>query len=178
MEQLYYYIPALRSVNEFMDLGGDVLVLIVVLLLVMWSLIFERLLYINGPYAKVIADTVEQWEARSERNSWHAHAVREKMISIVTEKLDRNMSLIKTCIALSPLMGLLGTVTGMIEVFEVMALSGSGNARSMAAGVSKATVPTMAGMVAALSGVAMQTMLSNRIALEKEQLSDHLTTDH
>ena len=47
-------------------------------------------------------------------------------------------------------MGLMGTVTGMIEVFDVMAISGSGNPRSMAAGVSKATVPTMAGMVAAL----------------------------
>jgi len=178
MEQLYYYVPALRSVSEFMDLGGSVLIFIVVLLLIMWTLIFERLLYINGPYAQVVNQALEQWEARKERNSWYAHAIREQLISVVSEQLDRNMSLIKTCIALSPLLGLLGTVTGMIEVFEVMALSGSGNARSMAAGVSKATVPTMAGMVAALSGVAMHTMLSNKVAIKKEQLSDHMTTDH
>jgi biopolymer transport protein ExbB len=54
---------------------------------------------------------------------------------------------------LAPLFGLLGTVTGMIEVFQVMAFSGGGDARAMAGGVSKATLPTMAGMVVALSGV-------------------------
>ena len=47
----------------------------------------------------------------------------------------------------------LGTVTGMIEVFQVMAFTGGGDARSMAGGVSKATLPTMAGMTTALSGV-------------------------
>jgi len=54
---------------------------------------------------------------------------------------------------LAPLFGLLGTVTGMIEVFQVMAFTGGGDARSMAGGVSKATLPTMAGMTTALSGV-------------------------
>ena len=63
------------------------------------------------------------------------------------------MSLINTCVALAPLFGLLGTVTGMIEVFQVMAFTGGGDARSMAGGVSKATLPTMAGMTTALSGV-------------------------
>jgi len=63
------------------------------------------------------------------------------------------MSLIQTCVALAPLFGLLGTVTGMIEVFQVMAFTGGGDARSMAGGVSKATLPTMAGMTTALSGV-------------------------
>ena len=53
----------------------------------------------------------------------------------------------------APLFGLLGTVTGMIEVFQVMAFNGGGDARAMAGGVSKATLPTMAGMVVALSGV-------------------------
>ena len=63
------------------------------------------------------------------------------------------LPLINTCVALAPLFGLLGTVTGMIEVFQVMAFTGGGDARSMAGGVSKATLPTMAGMTTALSGV-------------------------
>ena len=178
MERLYYFIPALRSVSEFMELGGDVLLLIVVLLLIMWTLIFERFLYINGPHAEAVRAAMAEWESRAERTSWHAHMIRERLVSVVSQQLENNMALIKTCIALCPLLGLLGTVTGMIEVFEVMALSGSGNARSMAAGVSKATIPTMAGMVAALSGVAMHTWLSNRVAWEKEQLNEHMTTDH
>ena len=47
---------------------------------------------------------------------------------------------------------LLGTVYGMIEVFEVLAVLGTGNPRAMSTGVAKATIPTMAGMTIALSG--------------------------
>ena len=63
------------------------------------------------------------------------------------------MIYIKTLVAAAPLLGLLGTVTGMVEVFDVMAITGSSNARAMAAGISKATLPTMAGMVTSLSGI-------------------------
>ncbi len=81
-------------------------------------------------------------------------------------------------VAVCPLIGLLGTVTGMIEVFDVMAILGSGNARAMAAGVSKATIPTMAGMVAALSGVFMSTYIERKAKREGERLEDSLTMDH
>jgi biopolymer transport protein ExbB len=66
----------------------------------------------------------------------------------------------------------------MIEVFEVMAISGSSSPRSMAAGVSKATIPTMAGMVAALSGVAMGTYLQRKVRRERALLADHLVIEH
>ena len=155
METLYYYLPQLEAVRDFIELGGDVLFLIGILTLVMWMLILERLLYFLLRYPAVARAALARWEQRGERVSWHAHRVREFLLSTVQQELERNMPLIRTCVALCPLMGLPGTVTGMIEVFEVMAISGSGNPRSMAAGVSKATVPTMAGMVAAaLSGVA------------------------
>ncbi|MEE9448078.1 MAG: MotA/TolQ/ExbB proton channel family protein [Arenicellales bacterium] len=178
MEQLFYYIPALEDVRDFMELGGGVLIVIAALLLVMWGLIFERFIYLRGWHKQMVKQAISAWEDRSERNSWHAHQVRELLISQVNQQLERNMPLIKTCVALSPLLGLLGTVTGMIQVFEVMAISGSGNARSMAAGVSKATIPTMAGMVAALSGVAMHTWLSRKVSYEQEQLAEHMTFDH
>ena len=70
--------------------------------------------------------------------------------------------------------GLLGTVTGMIEVFDVMAVAGSGNARGMAAGVSKATLPTMAGMVGALSGMLFQIQLRRFAQSESERVADSL----
>jgi biopolymer transport protein ExbB len=92
--------------------------------------------------------------------------------------VERNIALIQTCVALCPLLGLLGTVTGMVEVFEVMAISGSGNPRSMASGVSKATIPTMAGMVAALSGIAMSTYLLRKAGRERELITDHLVISH
>ena len=178
MEKLYYTLPQLEAVRDFFELGGDVLLLIGVLTLVMWGLIFERLLYFAVRYPRVARATIEKWDARAERASWNAHRIREYMISTVGQELERNMLLIRTCVALCPLLGLLGTVTGMIEVFEVMAISGSGNPRSMAAGVSKATVPTMAGMVAALSGVAMSAYLQSKLIRERALLGEHMTSDH
>ncbi len=81
------------------------------------------------------------------------------------------MGFIKTLISLLPLLGLLGTVTGMVSVFEAMTYSG-GNARSMAAGVSMATIPTMSGMVATLSGVLANTFLASKVASEESYMED------
>ena len=84
------------------------------------------------------------------------------------------MSIIKTLIALCPLLGLLGTVTGMIEVFEIMAAVGTGNARAMASGISKATIPTMAGMVGALSGIYFNARLERMIKRKKHDIQEAL----
>ena len=101
----------------------------------------------------------------------------EKLLAVRT-RLQRGLAFIAVSAASAPLLGLLGTVTGMISVFQVLAVSGSGNVRAMAAGVSQATVPTMAGMVGALSGVLFVTILSRRAAREVEFLEDSLTMDH
>jgi biopolymer transport protein ExbB len=66
----------------------------------------------------------------------------------------------------------------MITVFQVMATAGTGNVRSMAAGVSMATVPTMAGMVGALSGVFLVTVLTRTSRRNIALLEDELTMDH
>ena len=92
-------------------------------------------------------------------------------------KIENNLALIKTLIALCPLFGLLGTVTGMIDVFTVLSITGGGDARSMAAGVSRATIPTMAGMVAALSGVFAGVYINQKAKTEKELIEERLTTD-
>jgi biopolymer transport protein ExbB len=73
--------------------------------------------------------------------------------------LQESLPLVKTLIAMCPLIGLLGTVTGMIQVFDILAFNGTGNPRLMSAGVAKATIPTMAGMVLAVSGLLMYTWL-------------------
>ncbi|HET8815907.1 MAG TPA: MotA/TolQ/ExbB proton channel family protein, partial [Pseudidiomarina sp.] len=100
--------------------------------------------------------------------------IRDAWISEAAEKLDARIFLIKTCVALCPLIGLLGTVTGMIAVFEIMAVQGTGNPRLMASGISMATIPTMAGMVAALSGMFFATRLEARVKRAKNKLIDSL----
>ncbi|NNE42574.1 MAG: MotA/TolQ/ExbB proton channel family protein [Gemmatimonadetes bacterium] len=144
----------------------------------MWILIVERAVYFRTEHRRHMAETIAAWEARPERQSWKAHRVRRALVSRVSEAASGSIPLIKTLVALCPLLGLLGTVTGMIEVFDVLAVSGTGNARSMAAGVSKATVPTMAGMVGALSGVFTGTILSRVADREVERLEETLTFDH
>ena len=169
---------AIEAIRDFIELGGPVLRLLAVTIFFMWVLIIERILYFRTQMKTMSADIHDRWEARSERRSWHAHQIREAMISQFAMATNRSIPMIQTLVALCPLLGLMGTVTGMIKVFEVMAVSGSGNVRAMAAGVSQATVPTMAGMVGALSGVLLVTILSRRAAREVEFLEDSLTMDH
>lgn len=160
-----------------MESGGDVLWYIAGATFIMWCLIFERFYYINGDHRKDVFAALTYWNSRDERTSWKAHRIREQRISVVNEKLGSNMILIKTFISLLPLLGLLGTVTGMIQVFEAMTFSG-GNARSMAAGVSAATIPTMSGMVATLSGVFANTWLTSKVESESQLMEDTLSFDH
>lgn len=161
-----------------MELGGPVLTLIALVIFLMWVLIIERLLFSKLRFPKLQNNVLNIWNQRIEKKSWYAHQIREQLISVASLELQNNLLLIKALVALCPLLGLLGTVTGMVEVFEVMAISGSGNIRSMAAGVSKATVPTMAGMVAALSGVFMSVYLQRQASIKREMLSEKMTLDH
>lgn len=171
-------LEAYEAIVRFMERGGDVLFLVMIVTFLMWMLIIERLWYFRAIYRKEARRVLEAWEARRERKSWNAHKIRGAMVSEVTQNLNQSVMMIKTLVAVCPLIGLLGTVTGMIEVFDVMAVLGSGNARAMAAGVSKATIPTMAGMVAALSGVFMSTYIERKAKREGERLEDSLTMDH
>ena len=162
----------------FMDKGGDVLWLIAALLFVMWTLIFERVWYLQFGWKKDVAQVIGKWEGRSERKSWEAEQIRAMLVSQARMQINRNLPVIKTLVALCPLLGLLGTVTGMIEVFNIMAVTGGGDAKSMAGGVQQATIPTMAGMVAALSGVFANTYVTRIAQRESIFLRDNLTTDH
>ena len=175
---MYALFDAWEGVRDFMDQGGPVLYLIAILIFVMWTFIFERFWYFKTALNRDVDNALNAWEARPERKSKRAHQVREALISRVSEKIDQSMPLIKTMVALAPLFGLLGTVTGMITVFEVMALTGGGDAKTMSAGVSMATIPTMSGMVTAISGLFGYTYLERIATREKQLLEDHLTMDH
>ena len=85
------------------------------------------------------------------------------------------MSTIHVLIALCPLFGLLGTVTGMMNVFDVIAVMGTGNVRAMASGISQATIPTMAGMVVALPGLYLKAGLRKQAQRRVARLADRLT---
>lgn len=167
----------IETLRAYMYAGGNVLWVIAFATFIMWAVIFERIWFINTEHKKDVGKALSYWENRAERTSWYAHMIRMRLISEVNLRVETNMAFIQTMISLLPLLGLLGTVTGMVQVFEAMTYSG-GNARSMAAGVSAATIPTMSGMVATLSGVLANTFLSSKVSAECEYMEDTLTMDH
>ncbi len=162
------------AVEAFIERGGPVLYAIGGVLVVMWTLILERLWHLRTVHPAAVHRALEEWESRAERTSWHAHRIREAMISEVSLALERGLGMLQSLVGLCTLLGLLGTVTGMIQVFDVMAMTGSSSARLMASGVSRATIPTMAGMVAALSGLYASVWLNNKAKREAEELGDLL----
>ena len=168
----------LGAILAFMDKGGNVLWLIAILVFVMWALIFERVWFFYFVWRKEVAAVIGAWESRKERKSWNAKQIRGRLLSIARGDIQANLPVITTLVALCPLLGLLRTVTGMIEVFNVMAVTGGGDAKSMASGVERATIPTMAGMVAALSGLFANTYLQRIADREQTLLEDQLTSDH
>lgn len=166
------------SISGFMDRGGSVLWVIAFLLLLKFSLILERLWYLHSTHAKRVKHTLAVWNARSDKNSWKAKQIRRMMISEISLDLRGSLPMIESLVVICPLLGLLGTVTGMIEVFFVMALTGGGDAKSMAGGVSKATIPTMAGMVGALSGIFAFNFLKNKVDRDLELLEDNMALNN
>jgi biopolymer transport protein ExbB len=170
-------IEAILAVRDFIERGGDVLLAIAFATAIMWALIYERVWYYVTTHRKEAMRVREVWQARRDHSSWGAHQIRRMLISEVRLRLQQRLWPIETLVKLAPMLGLLGTVTGMIEVFDVMAVNGSGNARGMAAGVSKATLPTMAGMVAAITGMLFIIQLRRFAQDESERVADSLEMD-
>ena len=170
-------IELVAALRTFLERGGNVLLLIASATFVMWTLMLERIWYFWRVHPRDVMQVLETWQSRSNRTSWYADQERSLLISEVRQKLGRTVGIARTLIALCPMLGLLGTVTGMIEVFDVMAIAGSGNTRAMASGVSKATIPTMAGMVAALSGMLVIVQIERFAENETNRVADNLTKE-
>ncbi|MFT7259676.1 MAG: biopolymer transport protein ExbB [Glaciecola sp.] len=162
---------------DFLDRGGPVLYGILVVCVMLWTLILERLWFFYRTMPSRIKNYCQHWADRGERSSWTARQIRRYMISQFKVETQTWLSFITLLIAICPLLGLLGTVTGMISVFDVLAITGTGNARAMAAGISQATLPTMAGLLVALTGLYFKTRFQRLAQQGHQRLADILTTD-
>ncbi len=169
---MYFIDAPFIALRTFFEMGGPVLYLILIATIVMWTFIIERMWFFRSVLPSRKQQAAEEWQSRRDQTSWYAHRVRDLMISEVSIEARRFMPIITTIMALLPLLGLFGTVYGMIQVFEIMAFHGTGNARLMAGGVSQATIPTMAGLVAALSGLYVSVLLERRAKREVASLED------
>ncbi len=167
----------LDSIEDLLSAGGDVLWFILLASVGLWSLVTERLLYFKFAYPALQHGWLEQWRRRNHCSPRVAFHIRRAILSEAKISMERYMGAIKMLIAICPMLGLLGTVTGMIQVFDVMAVTGNGNARSMAAGISQATISTMAGMMIAICGLYMHKLIEKN-AHDRIQHLAHLLKQH
>lgn len=164
----------LADLQAFLDRGGPVLLAIMAATFIMWALILERLFYFRFAHKAVADEAVQEWQSRSDHSSTYAHWIKDRIVSEVRQKAEQNVTMTKAMVALAPLLGLLGTVTGMVSVFDIMAITAGADAKAMSAGVSRATIPTMAGMVASLSGILFTSGMDRRVNRSVQAVEDKL----
>ena len=114
---------------DFFEKGGGVVVFIGFLIILMWSFILERFWYFKYIHSDVEKDIQNAWRDTPDRKSWSGHQIRSMLISKANVKISSNLEYIRVAIVLAPLLGLLGTILGMIEVFHILAVTGGGDAK-------------------------------------------------
>jgi biopolymer transport protein ExbB len=163
------------AITDLFEGGGPFVFWIFVTCFVLWTLVVERMLYFSRVLPRESTEALARWRARSEHQSWCARQIREAMISRFRAGMTANLRLMRVLVPLAPLLGLIGTVSGMLEVFDSMALRGSADARSMASGVSHAMICTMTGLAVSITGLYPVFYFQSRARRETELLADRFT---
>jgi len=166
----------LLDIAAFLDQGGPVMWAIALISALLWALVVERVLYVLVGFPRFRNRVLWAWQQLRPESRWVKQKIRARLLSIARQRLERNQPVIRVLVALCPLLGLLGTVTGMLTVFDVLAFTGTGNARAMADGVSRATLPTLAGMVVSLAGL-VATLFLARLSQRAERQTRQLLHD-
>lgn len=167
----------LPEIRDFFEVGGPVLWGILLVTTIMWTLIIERFWFFQFLLPVRRHQAMSEWAAIDNKGDWFSMRIRDQIISQVSVDTKKFLLTIETMMQILPLLGLLGTVVGMIKVFDVMTFFGTGNARLMASGVSQATIPTMAGLVAAISGLYIANLLKRKADDEVSRVADKLVIE-
>ena len=113
---------------------------------------------VRGPARAMLVDAVEH----SDENKELVEEVMYERMLEVQPKLERLLPFIAVTAATAPLMGLLGTVTGMINTFKLITIFGTGDAKQLSSGISEALVTTEFGLIVAIPALIMHALLSRR----------------
>ena len=168
-------VPLIRGIVSLSSDGGPFVIWIFLAGVLMWSLIIERYWYFARVLPKQAAELQAEWLARKDHTSWCARQIRTAMISRLNGSMTTGFPVMQVLVPMSPLLGLIGTVTGMLQVFDSMALRGNADARSMASGVSAAMICTMSGLAVSITGLYPVHYFRTRATRETELLADKLS---
>ena len=168
-------LPLVQGIIELSNDGGPWVMWIFASGVLMWTLILERWWYFARVLPKQAAAMQAEWQSRRDRTSWCARQIRTAMISRLNNAMTTGFPVMQVLVPMSPLLGLIGTVSGMLDVFDSMALRGSADARSMASGVSEAMICTMTGLAVSITGLWPVHYFRTRATRETELMADRLS---
>lgn len=163
----------MSGVRAILNEGGWVVYTLMLASLIMWATIIDRWWYFTRILPGESEAMLAQWKARAEHKSWYARAIRQMLISKLNAGMSSNMQILRVSIPMCPLLGLVGTVVGMLEVFDSMSLLGNADAKSMASGVSHAMIATLSGLAVSVTGLYPLYYFESRTRRESELLADH-----
>lgn len=177
----------LPGIGDLLAVGGVIMLPLMVICLLMWLLITERILFFRrlkcrgmdrqSAWAHIQAGrepdprqsaggAMDLLVAEFMRHRGNSGAMDRMVLDETLMRLKRRLTdrlaLIGVLVAIAPLLGLLGTVTGMMTTFDVLAIFGTGNAKAMAGGISEALITTQTGLLVAIPGLVMKVFLDHQ----------------
>lgn len=160
-----------KEMIEYLSQGGVLVIPLVCVAMAMWIMIFEKLFYLRH-WRKTLNARIQKHDTLQELGAFAQQQ---------TNNLKRYNSSIFVLAGVAPLLGLLGTVVGMITTFDAISMFSTTNARSFASGISLALITTEIGLIIAIPGVLMGNYiqsLTDRLSLHLEAVAAHFKTIH
>ncbi|MBN2645081.1 MAG: MotA/TolQ/ExbB proton channel family protein [Desulfuromonadaceae bacterium] len=165
---------------------------LLLLSLLLWGLVFQRLLALRelfrndlgpaetlsglsgtqppAPCTGLAAVLLREFLLRRSGNNALDRCILDEVRHALNQRLQQGLAAIGVLAAVAPLLGLLGTVLGMISTFDSIALFGNGNARAMAGGISEALITTQTGLIIAIAGLYMRNFIQRRTQSLQQRL--------
>lgn len=113
----------------------------------------------KGAFAEIIAEVIRMRRLDHAQAIESMHAVGRTQVG----RLERGLTILEIVAGIAPLLGLLGTVLGMVEVFNAITARGLGNPQILSDGISKALVTTVAGLCVAIPALAFHSLFTKRV---------------
>lgn len=141
---------------EYINQGGAIMYLLLALNIVGWALALYKFYTFRtaGKSADQVADSLshelDQIKGLNRKDSEAMMAVSKQEVSYYMAEHEKGLNTIKIIAAISPLLGLLGTVVGVLVSFKVISASGMSNPAAFAEGISMALITTVGGLIVAI----------------------------
>lgn len=166
---------AYDALHSMRELGGPVVGWIFGACVLMWAIVIERMWYFRSSLPREAALMLQEWNARVDKLTWASRHIRSGMISKLNAGMSANVQVLRVLVPMCPLLGLLGTVSGMLGVFDSISARGSADARSMASGVSEAMICTLSGLAVSITGLYPVYYFRRKVRMETELLADRFS---